>query len=115
MSETRIEIVTDDLTLENLHELCQKYPPLLVSRSVHLSLNPSSKVMDFHYVLFDFHVIYYCKSGCIKFRFPGGSVFDLSHMGGPFDTLLLNPSSKLMGVHHVSLIFISFIIVKVII
>ena len=28
MSETRIEIVTADPTLENLHELCQKYPPL---------------------------------------------------------------------------------------
>ena len=27
MSETRVEIVTDDPTLENLHELCQKYPP----------------------------------------------------------------------------------------
>ena len=90
MSETRVEIVTDDPTLENLHEPCQKYPPPLVSQSVHLSLNPSYKLMYFHHVLSDVHVIYYCKSGCIKFRFPGGSVFDLSHMGGSFYALVLN-------------------------
>ena len=82
MSETRVEIVTDDPTLENLHELCQKYFPPLVSRSVHLSLNSSSKLIDFHHVLYDFHVIYYCKSDHLKFGFPEGSVFDLSHMGG---------------------------------
>ena len=43
-----------------------------------------SKLMDFHHVLYYFHVIYYCKSYHIKFGFPGGSVFDLSHMGGTF-------------------------------
>ena len=43
-----------------------------------------SKLMAFHHVLSYFHVIYYCKSDHIKFGFPGGSVFDLSHMGGTF-------------------------------
>ena len=29
-------------------------------------------------------MIYHCKSDHLKFGFPEGSVFDLSHMGGPF-------------------------------